>query len=55
MSLGLRSALEERRVDEAVVVDAAGGPHDPLAALELHFDARGPADTWVLVRPWRRR
>lgn len=52
MSLGLRHALAEHPDDEAVVVDVAGEPHDPAAGLELHFDARGPDDTWVVVRPW---
>ena len=53
MSLGVRSALEEPRAGEAIVIDLAGDPYDPLAALELHFDSRSPAETWAVARPWR--
>ena len=52
MALGLRNALDDDRTDEAVVVDAAGEAYDPSAAVEVHFDARGVDDTWVVVRPW---
>lgn len=52
MSLGLRSALEERQAGEAIVVDVAGDPWDPDAPLELHLDDRGPAETWAVARPW---
>ncbi len=51
MPLGLRSALDDRHEDEAVV-DVVRERHDPYAGLELHFDARGPDETWVVVRPW---
>jgi hypothetical protein len=52
MSLGLRSALEERQAGEAIVVGVSGDPYDPLAALELHLDERGPSETWAVARPW---
>lgn len=52
MALGLRHALDEHSDDEPVVIDATGEPPDPSAAVEVYFDARGPDDTWVVVRPW---
>lgn len=52
VALGLRTAVDERGADEAVVVDARGDPADPNTPLDLHFDAKGPDDTWVVVRPW---
>lgn len=55
ITLGLRSVLDERRAGEAVVEDVPGDAHDPSAALELHFDERGPDETWAVARPWRLR
>ena len=52
VALGLRSAVDERGDDEAVVVDAPTTRPDPNDPVDLHFDPRGPADTWVVVRPW---
>ena len=52
MSLGLRHALDDAGDDRPAVVEVARERHDPFAGVELHFDARGPADTWVVVRPW---
>lgn len=54
MALGLRWELGRGPGAEAVVVDAAGARPDPGAFLDLHFDARGPDDTWAVVRPWLR-
>lgn len=55
MALGVRSALEEPAGAEAVVADAPGGLPDADAPFELHFDGRGAADTWAVVRPWLRQ
>ena len=52
VALGLRHAVEERGGDEAIVVEAPGEPPAPDTAVELHFDPRGPDDTWAVVRPW---
>ena len=52
VALGLRSAVDERGDGEAVVVDAPATRSDPHDPVDLHFDPRGPADTWVVVRPW---
>lgn len=52
VALGLRHAVDERGGGEAVVADASGDPHDPDDPLDLHFDPRGPDETWVVVRPW---
>lgn len=52
MALGVRSALDDGRAGQAVVVEAGGEAGGPPAALELHFDARGPAETWGVARPW---
>lgn len=53
ITLGLRSLLDERRAGEAVVEHVPGERYDPLAPLELHFDERGPDETWAIARPWR--
>lgn len=55
MALGVRSALDDGRAGEAVVVEAGGEAGGPPTALELHFDARGPAETWAVARPWMLR
>jgi hypothetical protein len=55
ITLGLRSVVDERRAGEAVVEDVPGDAYDPLAPLELHFDERGPDETWAVARPWRLR
>ena len=52
VALGLRQALEAPEEAAHLVVDAQGEPPGPLLPLELHFDPRGPAHTWVVVRPW---
>lgn len=52
VALGLRTAVDERGADEAVVVDAPCDLPDPDTPLDLHFDAKSPDDTWVVVRPW---
>lgn len=52
VALGLRNSVDERGADEAVVADAPGDPPDPDTPLDLHFDPRGPEDTWLVVRPW---
>lgn len=55
ISLGLRTAVDERPAGEAVVEDVPGDAHDPSVPLELHFDERGPDETWAVARPWRLR
>lgn len=50
--LGLRHAVDDRTGGEAIVVEAPGWLPDPHTPLDLHFDRRGPEDTWVVVRPW---
>ena len=52
VALGMRHTLEDRVDGEAIVVEAPGEPPPPDSPLELHFDPRGPDDTWVVVRPW---
>lgn len=52
VALGLRNAVDERGLDEAVVADARPDRPDPDDPLDLHFDPRGPQDTWLVVRPW---
>ena len=52
VALGLRHVLEDRAGGEAIVVEAPGQPPAPDTPVELHFDPRGPDDTWVVVRPW---
>lgn len=52
VALGLRHTLEEPGRQEAIVVEAPGEPPAPDTPVELHFDPRGPDDTWVVVRPW---
>lgn len=54
MALGVRHVFDPGAEGEAVVVEA--DDEEPLGAeaVELHFDARGPDDTWVVVRPWLR-
>lgn len=52
MALGLRHTVDGPGDDEAVVADAPGERHDPNAPLDVHFDPRGPEDTWAVVRPW---
>ena len=52
VALGIRNSIDEREADEAIVSDAPGDQPGPDAPLDLHFDARGPEDTWLVVRPW---
>ena len=52
MTLGLREAIGERPAGEAIVADVPGDSYDPLAALELHLDERGPSEAWAVARPW---
>lgn len=52
VALGLRTATGEQGGDEAVVTDAPRERPEVGNALDLHFDPRGPDDTWVVVRPW---
>jgi len=52
VALGLRSVVDEGGDGEAVVVGARATRPDPHEPVDLHFDPRGPADTWVVVRPW---
>ena len=52
VALGLRHAVDDQGDDAAVVIEAPGEPPAGDAAVELHFDPRGPDDTWVVVRPW---
>ncbi|MDP9388122.1 MAG: hypothetical protein M3Q48_09480 [Actinomycetota bacterium] len=51
VALGLRTAVEGVPDPSPVVVEAGGEPAAPPRALELHFDAGSPAETWVVVRP----
>ena len=51
-ALGLRLALEEPDGGPQLVRQASGEGHDQAWPLELHFDPAGPAQTWVVVRPW---
>lgn len=52
VAFGLRHSLSEQTRDEAIVVEAPGDPPAPGDPFDLHFDPRGPDDTWVVVRPW---
>ena len=52
VALGLRHAVDERSDGEAVMADAPGDLNDSNEPIDLHFDARSPEDTWVVVRPW---
>ncbi len=52
VALGLRQALDAPEEAAQLVVDARGDPPGPLQPLELHFDPKGPAHTWVVLRPW---
>ena len=52
MAVGIRHTVDERSGDEAIVIEAADDLPEPGAILDLHFDARGPDDTWVVVKPW---
>lgn len=52
VALGLRHAVDERADGEARVADAPRPAPDPDTPIDLHFDPRGPDDTWVVVRPW---
>jgi hypothetical protein len=52
IALGMRHGLDARPEDEPVVVDGASDPPDRGEPLHLYFDAKGPQDTWAVVRPW---
>lgn len=52
MALGIRHAVDDRTGAEAVVAPAPTERPGADEALELHFDARGPLDTWAVARPW---
>ncbi|MGH9179675.1 MAG: hypothetical protein ACRD0N_14110 [Acidimicrobiales bacterium] len=52
IALGMRHGLDARPDGEPVVVDAAGDPPDRGGPLQLYFDAKGPRETWAVVRPW---
>jgi hypothetical protein len=49
MVLGVRAALDDAPVVEAVVYERSGGP-PPLASVSLFFHPQVPEATLVLVR-----
>ncbi len=50
ITLGLREALEPRRDEPAIMIEAAGEPEDPDQPIVLHFDPDSPADTVAVIR-----
>ena len=52
IALGVRDGLAVPSDPEAVVAGAPAERRDPDTFLDLYFDARGPAETWAVVRPW---
>ncbi len=50
ITLGLREALEPRREEPAIMIEAAGEPEDPDQPIVLHFDPDSPADTVAVIR-----
>ncbi len=50
ISLGLREALENKKNEPAVMIEASGRPDDPNHPIRLHFDPDSPADTVAVIR-----
>lgn len=50
ISLGLREALENKKNEPALMIEASGQPDDPDHPIRLEFDPDSPADTVAFVR-----
>jgi len=50
ISLGLREALENKKNQPALMIEASGEPDDPDHPIRLHFDPDNPADTVAVIR-----
>ena len=51
ISLGLREALENKKNEPALMIEASGRPEDPDHPIRLEFDPDNPADTVAFIRP----
>jgi hypothetical protein len=50
ISLGLREALELRKNEPAIMIEASGEPEDPDNPIRLHFDPDDPRATVAVIR-----
>jgi hypothetical protein len=50
ISLGLREALENKKNQPALMIEASGQPDDPDHPIRLHFDPDSPADSVAVIR-----
>jgi hypothetical protein len=50
IAVGLKEALQPRRQDVAIVMEAPGEPDDPDKPIDLRFDPDSPADTVAIIR-----
>ena len=51
IALGLREALEPKRDEAAIMVEAPGEPPGDKA-LEVNVDSTRPAESVMVIRPW---
>jgi len=50
ISLGLREALELKKNEPAIMIEASGEPEDPDNPIRLHFDPDDPRATVAVIR-----
>jgi hypothetical protein len=50
ISLGLREALEHKKNEPALMIEASGQPDDPNHPIRLHFDPDSPSDSVAVIR-----
>ena len=50
ISLGLREALELKKNEPAIMIEASGEPEDPDNPIQLHFDPDDPRGTVAVIR-----
>lgn len=50
IAFGLKEALQPKREEVALVIEAPGEPDDPDKPIDLRFDPESPADTVAIIR-----
>lgn len=53
LALGLQEALDPRKKQPSIQMQAPSDPNDPDAPLDVHVEPNQPDETVVTVRPWR--
>jgi hypothetical protein len=53
LALGLQEALDPRKKQPSIQMQAPSDPNDPDSPYDVHVEPNQPDETVVTIRPWR--